>query len=716
MATIWQSVRRSAAVVGTSLLLSSAAFGAGLMTPAGGNLPELEIKQHHVNVVIDDGYAITTVDQVFYNPNNTALEAIYSFPLPEKASVGEFTYWIGGKPVTGEVLEKKAAREIYEQEKAQGRETALTEKDDYKTFDSSVYPVAPKQDVKIRLVYIQPVHVDHGIGSYVYPLEEGGVDEEKLAFWSYSDAVTEAFSFHVSLRSSYPIEGVRLPKHPHATAISHSKQEWEVSLANSTAIAQGIPLEPSSDAGNEGLNKSVNANELAGSNTSNATSTSNPQVVQRLNQDIVVYWRHQQGLPGSVDMIVHKEPNKSRGTFMMTVTPGDDLAKISQGRDWSFVLDLSGSMSGKYQSLVEGVNKGLAKLNPNDRFRVILFNDRAREITSGYTAATPENVRRYTQKLESTQTGGGTNLYAGLKKAITGLDDDRASAVILVTDGVANVGITEKKDFLTLLESNDVRLFTFVMGNSANRPLLNGMTKISNGFAMSVSNSDDIVGKLLLATEKLTHEAFHDIDIKIDGVKVKDLTPARIGSLYRGQQLIVFGHYWGDGVAKVSISGKVAGQKRAYTTEFEFPNEGTLHPEIERLWAYASIEDLQNKMDYLGEDADTKQALVDIAKEYSLVTNYTSMIVVREEVFQQHNIERNNAKRVAKEQAARNQRAAAPVRNNRKDSHKPAFKTPRSYPSGGGSGGGAAGPWVLLMFLPLLFVGVRNRRNNGAKN
>jgi Ca-activated chloride channel homolog len=682
MLTIWQTFKRYAAAVGASALISHTALAAGLMTPASGNLPQLEIRQHHVSVVIEDGYAITTVDQVFYNPNDSALEAIYSFPVPEKSSVGEFTYWIDGKPVTGEVLEKKQARDIYEQEKAQGRETAITEKDKYKTFDSSVYPVAPLQDVKIRLVYIQPTHVDHGIGNYVYPLEDGGVDEEKLAFWSYNDAVTEAFSFKLKLRSSYPIDGVRLPKHPQVSSNSISEQEWEVSLSNGVAVIE------------EG-----------------ATASKAPaQAVQHLDQDIVVYWRHQQGLPGSIDMVTHREPGGSRGTFMMTVTPGDDLAAINRGRDWVFVLDLSGSMQGKYQSLVEGVNKGLAKLNPNDRFRVILFNNSAQELTNGYVAATPENVTRYTQQLEATQPNGGTNLYAGLKKGIVGLDSDRSSALILVTDGVANVGTTEKKHFLKLLEQHDVRLFTFVMGNSANRPLLDGMTKISNGFAISVSNSDDIVGKLLLATAKLTHEAFHDIDVKIKGVKVKDMTPARIGSLYQGQQRIIFGHYWGDGLAAVTIDGKVSGQNKSYKTQFEFPKSGALHPEIERLWAYASIEDLQNKIDYLGEEADSKQALVDIAKEYSLVTNYTSMIVVREEVFQQHNIERNNAKRVANEQKAREQRATTPVRNNRQDTAQPAFNKPRAYPRTSGGGGGTIDGWLVLLCLPLMLLKCRNNK------
>ncbi len=662
-------------IIGVSLLGGQYAFAAGLMTPKSGNLPELEISQHHVTVTIEDGYAVTSVEQVFHNPNDTELEAIYSFPVPDKASVGEFTYWIDGKPVTGEVLEKQRAREVYQQERDQGHEVALTEQDGYRTFDSYVYPVKPQQDVRIRLVYLQPAHVDSGIGRYVYPLQEGGVDEERTAFWNYQDVVTESFSFDLKLRSSYPIDEMRLPQHPQAVANALPPQEWAVSLHNGQATEeQGATQTPST-------------------------------VIQKLDKDIVVYWRHQQGLPGSVDMVTHKEPGKDRGTFMLTLTPGDDLAAITQGRDWVFILDLSGSMQGKYQSLVEGVRKGLSSLSDVDRFKVVLFNDRAQQLSSGYQQATPENTRQIIDRLEQSQPSGSTNLYAGLELGIKGLDSDRPSALVLVTDGVANVGHTEKKDFLTLLERYDVRLFTFVMGNSANRPLLQGMAKISNGFAMNVSNSDDIVGQLMLATSKLTHEALHDIDVKISGVKVKDLTPERIGSLYRGQQLILFGHYWGDGTADVRVHGKVSGQPIEYRTRFEFPAQSTRNPEVERLWAFASIEDLQNRIDYLGEDADSRQAIVDLAKEYSLVTDYTSMTVMREEQYQHYGIDRRNQARVAMEQAARQQRSSAPVVNNRVDEQQPMYSKPRAYPSSGHSGGGALGPWLLLLLIPLWKAG-----------
>lgn len=654
---------------------STANHAAGLLIPAGSNQPALEIREHHVNVIIEDGYAITTVDQVFANPHSTDLEAIYSFPVPEKAAVAEFTYWIDGQAVTGEVLEKQQAREIHQAEKQAGRETALTEQDDYRAFDISVYPVRAGQEVQIRLSYIQPAHLDSSIGRYVYPLEEGGVDEQKLSFWTYQETVEERFSFNLTFRSSWPIDDFRLPQHPQATIQKLSDREWSVTL-----LTQG-------DTQEEGTPTTTTAH--------------------RLNEDILVYWRQQQGLPAAVELITYKEETGHRGTFMMTVTPGDDLAPITEGRDWVFILDLSGSMNGKFQSLVEGVDKGLASLNPNDRFRIVLFNNRAREITTDFEYATADNVQRYIRMLENTQPGNGTNLYAGLKLGMKSLDADRSNALILVTDGVANVGYTEKKDFLELLEKQDVRLFTFVMGNSANRPLLESMAKVSNGFAMNISNSDDIAGKLLEATSRLTHSALHDVGVRFSGVKVSDLTPDLIGSLYRGEQLIVFGHYWGGGEARVSINGRVSGEKRNYSTVFEFPETSLLHPEIERLWAFAKIEDLQNQLDYFGESADLEQAITDLAVENGLVTNYTSMLVVREDRFDALGINRLNQARVINEQLATQERAVQGVRDNRVDKQHAMNSQPRASHS---NGGGAFGPWMLLLLLPLLIQHFRTRK------
>ncbi|WP_428033882.1 VIT and vWA domain-containing protein [Amphritea sp.] len=693
--------RLSGALALSAVLTTSAAIpsveAAGLLKPVNSSLPELSISEHHVNVVLEHSYAVTTVEQVFHNPSSQVLEAIYSFPVPDHAAVGEFTYWIDGKPVTGEVVKKQQAREIYEQQKQAGHEAALVEKDSYKTFDISVTPVQPNSDVRIKLVYIQPAHLDSGVGRYVYPLEDGGVDEQKNAFWSRNEVVDEKFSFNMRLASGYPIDSIRLPQHSQAAIQQITPNQWQVSMSSQTAALQPEETPPP-----EGM--------LAAQNQS-------PGVVPAasLDKDIVVYWRHNQNLPGSLDLLSYKAPDSTQGTFMMTLTPGDDLGALQGGRDWVFVLDVSGSMQGKYTTLVEGVRQGLNKLRPDDRFKIILFNSSASDFSQGFQAATPALITPLLNRLEQYQPSSGTDLYSGLSLGLKDLDADRSTAMILVTDGVANLGVTEKKRFLDLMEQTDIRLFTFVMGNSANRPLLNGMTEVSNGFAISVSNADDIVGQLMLATSKMTHQALRDVELKIDGGRVTDLTPEQINSLYRGEQLTVLGHYHKPGPVQISLTGKAGDQQRSYTTQITLPEASLLHPELERIWAFASIEAMQAKMDYLGEEessnADTQQAITDLAVQYDLVTDYTSMLIVRDEVFKQLNIERNNQQRIASEDNARQQRLQQPVTSHRADRQQPMFNPSQHRASLGGGGSGAIGHWILLLIGTLLLVQYSNSRN-----
>lgn len=660
--------------------INTPASAAGLMTPIGRQ-HSLEIQSHHVDVSIDNGYAITTVNQTFNNPQSSDLEAIYRFPVPENGTVAEFTVWIDGKPVTAEVMEKQKAENIYEEEKAAGRETGLASKNKHYNFEIKVSPVRAGQTTKLRFVYMQATHTDTGIGRYVYPLENGGTDKAAQSFWHANEKVSGDFSYTMNIRSGYPVDNVRVPGQPNALVQQLNQDEWTVSLGN------GLPLSPSesleeSDASIESIGLGVNG-------TSGYT----------LDKDIVTYWRHTSGLPGSIDLVTHKEPGNNTGTFMMTLTPGDDLASITEGRDWMFVLDTSGSMSGKYQKMVDGVQAALGKLNSEDRFRIVLFNSSAQELTKGWVNVTNKNSQKWSDKLTSAGFGGGTDLYAGALKGLKKLDSDRTSSLVLVTDGEANLGVTEKEKFLELMKKYDVRLFTAVMGNGSNRPLLKAMTEVSNGFAISISNSDDIVGKLMEFTSKATHEALHDVNFDITGVKTFDLTPKVTSTLYRGEQLVVFGHYKGNGAATISLKGKVSGQTKHYTSSFDFPDIRTDSPEIERLWAYAQIQNLQEQSNYLGTDnSENNHAITNIAVQHGLVTDQTSMVVISEEQFEQRGIQRLNRDRLAKESQAQQYRTTTPVSNNRVDSQQPAFSAPRA------SHGGGSFSWLFLLTLPALLL------------
>jgi len=300
--------------------------------------------------------------------------------------------------------------------------------------------------------------------------------------------------------------------------------------------------------------------------------------------------------------------------------------------------------------------------------------------------------------------------------------------VILVSDGVANVGPHEYKDFIRQAEGRDMRLFTFVMGNSANERLLGDLATISGGFAKSVSVQDEIGAHLMLARDRMTHEAMHDVEVELKGAAV--MHPKRLPNLYLGQQLTVFGRYDRTGKSELKIRARISGEKKEWTVPVTLPEVAEDNPEIERLYALQAIADLEREHWLEGVDeTEGRSALVDMAVRYSLVTDYTSMVVVKDDRKQIYGLGNDNAERRKREQAAAQRRTQQgnsvqvqkgnqPLAGDRA-SHAPSRARDRGNRGGGGGGGGGFGGGAIspLYFFPLaglLFLRRRRRDQESA--
>ena len=666
--------------------MASVSPAAGTLIPKGSGHSPIEIVDHQVNVIINNGFARTVVEQSFSNPNDTVLEAVYRFPLPQSASLSEVTLFLGEEQIDGEVLAKERARSVYEQEKASGNDAALAEKNSFRWFEFRVYPVRPDEETRIRIVYYQALQIDTGIGRYVYPLEEGGTEDAAASsFWEgTNEKVKGTFSAQIELKSASPVADVRLPGN------------------------EGAAVTEKLDAGHYRVRLE--------------------QKEASLNRDLVFYYRLEQDLPGRVELVTYKADENATGTFMMVVTPGIDLKPITGGADYVYVLDTSGSMKGKIKTLTSGVSKVLGKMDSRDRFRIVAFNNSARDVAGGWREASEANVARAIRQVEMLNPGGGTNVYEGLQLAMGGLDDDRATSVVLVTDGVTNKGVVDPQSFHQLMKSHDVRVFGFLLGNSGNWPLMRTICDASGGFYAGVSNSDDIVGQIMQAKSKILHECLHDTSLKISGVKTFDRGDELLGKVYRGEQLVVFGRYEKGGGAELELKARLTGEDKTYRTRFEFPAVDTANPEIERLWALSQIEQIEGERDAgVLPGGEASDMVRDLGLRFQLVTDETSMVVLTDEAFDRHGIERHNKQRVARErgaQAARSSQAPTsyvvdrrqPLTNGSAPRH-----SPRRSSGGGGSlgGGGALHPLTVLAMIALALGGAASLRgkrgNNGAQ-
>ncbi len=661
--------------------LAGQALGAGTLTPVGASYQPIQIRDHRVSVVVNNGFARTEVEQVFYNPNAVDLEALYSVPVPKSGSLSEFSIAIGEQTLAGEVVEKSRAEAIYEEERKQGNDAGLASKNGYQTYEFAIARVAANSEAIGRFVYYQPCPIDTGIGRYLYALQDGGTDDAANRFWLANEKVEGSFSFDLELRSAWPVIDVRVPGYDGVAQIDRiSEGHVKVHVERRDAD---------------------------------------------LGSDMVLYYRLADNLPGRVELIPFRDDPNGPGSFMLVVTPGIDLKPIDTGSDFVFVLDVSGSMAGKMAMLQDAVVRAIESLGAGDRFRVVAFNNRAWEVVPWVEVG--ENRTAAIAAVRSLRASNGTNMYAGVELATDGLDDERATSVLLVTDAVANVGVVTPSSFASLLSAYDLRIYGFLLGNNANWPLMRLITQTTGGFSSGVSNADDIVGQVVLAKGKIGHEVLHDVELEIDGVRTFDVTGLNPRRVYRGQQLVLFGRYDRPGRARLALRARLTGKDKLYESEIEMPALAEDHPEIERLWALSRIEELED-LDQLGLlEGELEAAVVPLGVGYQLVTDYTSMIVLDDASHRRHGVERSNRARIERERAAQSRRAAGAPRSYRVDAPARSGDGPTSSSSSSGNpmfpanaprSGGGSGAIDPLTGSAMLLAGVGAlwaRRRQGAE-
>src|SRR5438045_2677590 len=200
---LWKSLLLTGAAM---LACSITAPAAGLLVADGGVGGVIEVKEHEAQVTINNGIAVTKVTQVFHNTESRQVKALYTFPVPKGASVANFSMWINGKEMVGEVLEKKRAREIYNSYKQQRRDPGLLEQTDYRTFEMRIFPIAPDADQKVEISYYQELDFDHDWATYVYPLATATRRE-------IDNRTTGKFAIAFDVKSAVPIAELESTSH-----------------------------------------------------------------------------------------------------------------------------------------------------------------------------------------------------------------------------------------------------------------------------------------------------------------------------------------------------------------------------------------------------------------------------------------------------------------------------------------------------------------------
>jgi len=582
-----------ALLLGTNFLLTpSPVFADGIIIPEPiicidcpvpppppHKTPYLTVEFHRVNVTIDNQVATTRVDQVFRNDSQWSLEGTYIFPLPEDAAISEFSMWVNGEKVEGQLYTKEEARRIYDDIVRRRLDPALLEYVGRDLFQASIFPIDPGDTRRVEIEYTELLPVDNGLVRYVYPLS------------------TERFS-------GKPLENV---------AIS-------VDLASPDAIkAIYSPSHPVS------IDRDGRYRALIGWEDYNVLPTTDFSLYYTVSPEDV-----------GVNLLSFKERDED-GFFVLLVAPNVDTEQVVE-KDVIVVLDTSGSMEGeKMEQARDALTYVLDHLNQGDHFNIIAFSTGVRAFSNRTepVSAVPE-ARRFVNNLRAE---GSTDINRALLEASNSADTQRPTIIIFLTDGLPTSGVVETPLILNNIDQSagsNLRIFPFGVGDDVDTVLLDTLAQQQRGVSAYVRPGERVDEQVSAFYAKVSTPVLADLQLDVDGVRLEDSYPYPLPDLFAGTQLIVTGRYRDGGPATVSLTGDVNGQSRTFRFDdltFATDRQSSRSAEfIPRLWATRKVGYLLNQIRLHGESRETIDEIVNLSIRYGIITPYTSFLVEEPEM------------------------------------------------------------------------------------
>lgn len=195
----------------------------------------------------------------------------------------------------------------------------------------------------------------------------------------------------------------------------------------------------------------------------------------------------------------------------------------------AFVLDRSGSMSGEKIDLArQTIVAALDQLDERDRFSVIAYDDQI-EVVVESTPASAEARRMAVSRLGVIDARGSTNLsegwFRGAEQVAGRLAADGVNRCLLVTDGLANHGITDATELAghaAELRARGVSTTTFGIGADFDETLLQSIADAGGGHFYFVRDARTI-------RDHITSEVGETLEIVARGVELELIVPAAIG-------------------------------------------------------------------------------------------------------------------------------------------------------------------------------------------
>jgi Ca-activated chloride channel family protein len=508
------------------------------------------------------------------------LKATIFSPIPENAVIENFSMFINGTETTAEMLEADKARSIYENIVRQIQDPALLEYSGRGLLKARIFPIEARSTKRVKISYREQIQKDNNVYKYTYPL-----NTEK-----FSSAPLKNVSVLIHLKSNEDIRNVSVPEYS-TDVVWKNKKSVVVSY-------EDRKVKP--------------------------------------DRDFSLYYTTPKSDIG-VSLLTYKENQISKGYFFLQLDPGNEYDKSRVvPKDITFVLDTSGSMRGdKIEQAKEALRYCIKNLHSNDRFQIITFATEAEVLFSDLRKNSITVRRKALDFIDEIEAAGGTNIEDAFINTFQKRRSSRTHNVVFITDGKATIGSTEERKLFEVFEdlnSNGTKVFTFGIGDEINTLLLDKITDYTNAYRSYISPGENIQEEVSSFFSKVNSPVMTDIEIDFSGsVRISKLLPSSFPDMYSGTPVSFYGRYNGSGIVTMNVTGTLHGIKKRYSFPLNFKNRERSHKFVAPLYAARRVGYLLDQIRFYGEKNELVNEVTILAREFGIITPYTSYLIVEDE-------------------------------------------------------------------------------------
>jgi len=566
----------------------------------------------HTDVTVDvSGFiARVTVRQQFQNPFPDKIEAVYVFPLSQDAAVDRMTMKVGDRIIQGEIKERGEARAIYEQAKAAGKVASLLDQERPNIFTQSVANIEPGEQVDISISYSETLDWKDGEYQFDFPMvvgpryiPGGGSAPAPMTIGQPTAEVPDA-------------DRITPPVTPEGTRAGHD-------ISITVNLNAGLPL------------RRIDSKQ-------HAVEVDYPQADKTR---AVVKLKQQQTIPNKDFVLVYETATDEiqdtllahtdqRGKFFTLVLqpPKRVRSQLIVPKEIVFVVDNSGSMSGfPIETAKQAMRLCIEGLHPNDTLNLITFSGNVSFCFEKPVPNTDESRRKALDFLGVLRGSGGTEMMKAINACLAGQDDpERVRVVCFMTDGYVGNDMA----IIDAVKRNAgvARVFSFGIGRSVNRYLLDGMAQAGRGEVHYILDETQATGAAERFYERVRTPVLTDVELDFGGLAVEGLYPAQVPDLFSSTPVVVKGRYKQGGQGTITLRGRTGEGKFERKIDVTLPEEEAKNEVLASLWARAKVDDLMQQ-DLAGiqrgqPNAAMKEEILGLGLRYQLLTQFTSFVAV----------------------------------------------------------------------------------------